>query len=81
VFFYRTLIYYSTIVTSSEALMEFRSKSNNYVAILIAVMLIVIGFALAFIHKQSESDEQKDQLKVTITASSESVSEFTKSSL
>jgi Tfp pilus assembly protein PilO len=78
VFFYRTLIYYSTIVTSSEALMEFRSKSNNYVAILIAVMLIAMGFALAFIHKQSKSDEQKEQLKVTITASSESASEFPK---
>ena len=38
--------------------MKSRSKSNNLVALLIALILIAIGFALAFIHRQSESNEQ-----------------------
>jgi cell division protein FtsN len=40
-------------------------KSNNFVALLIAVILIAIGFALAFIHKQSESNEENTNTPVT----------------
>jgi len=40
-------------------------KSNNLVALLIAVILIAIGFALAFIHQKSESDEQSTRVPVT----------------
>jgi cell division protein FtsN len=45
--------------------MKSRSKSNNLVALLIAVILIAIGFALAFIHRQSESNEQSAKTPVT----------------
>lgn len=44
--------------------MKSRSKSNNLVALLIAVILIAIGFALAFIHRQSESNEQNTNAPV-----------------
>jgi len=44
--------------------MKSRSKSNNLVALLIAVILIAIGFALAFIHRQSESNEQSAKAPV-----------------
>ena len=37
--------------------MKTRSKSNNLVAILIAVILFAIGFLLYFIHEQSQSSE------------------------
>jgi len=46
--------------------MKSRSKSNNFIAILIAVILIAIGFALAFIHRQSES--KADHVKKPVTA-------------
>lgn len=35
--------------------MQSRFKSNNFIALLIAILLIAIGFALGFIHKQSEA--------------------------
>jgi len=37
--------------------MKTRSKSNNLVAILIAVILFAIGFLLYFIHEQTQSTE------------------------
>jgi len=40
--------------------MKTRSKSNNFIAILIAVILFAIGFLLYFIHEQSQSTEQKE---------------------
>jgi cell division protein FtsN len=40
--------------------MKTRSKSNNFIAILIAVILFAIGFLLYFIHAQSQSSEQKE---------------------
>jgi len=36
-----------------------RFKANNFFAILIAIILVVIGFALAFIHKQTESAREQ----------------------
>jgi len=39
--------------------MSARSKTTNIVALLIAVILIAIGFALNFIHEQSESAEKQ----------------------
>jgi cell division protein FtsN len=45
--------------------MKSRSKSNNLIALLIAVILITIGFALAFIHRQSESSEKNAKAPVT----------------
>ena len=41
--------------------MKSRFKSNNYIAILIALILIVLGFVLGFIHRQSESSEKQTQ--------------------
>ena len=41
--------------------MKSRFKSNNYIAILIALILIILGFVLGFIHKQSESSEKQKQ--------------------
>jgi uncharacterized membrane protein len=41
--------------------MNTRFKANNFIAILIAVMLIFIGFALGFIHQQMESDEEQNK--------------------
>lgn len=42
-------------------MMESRFKSNNFIAILIALILVATGFALAFIHRHSktESDHEK----------------------
>jgi hypothetical protein len=37
--------------------MEPRFKSNNFIAILIALLLIAAGFTLAFIHRHSKSQE------------------------
>ena len=37
--------------------MEPRFKSNNFIAILIALLLIATGFALAFVHRHSKSQE------------------------
>jgi uncharacterized membrane protein len=41
--------------------MHARFKANNFIAILIAIMLLVIGLALGFIHKQMESDEEQNK--------------------
>lgn len=48
--------------------MKSRFKSNNFVALLIAVILIAIGFALAAIHRQSESNEKEVSAPVTATS-------------
>ena len=44
--------------------MEFRSRSNNFIAILIALILIATGFALAFIHRHSESKTNHEKKPV-----------------
>lgn len=43
--------------------MNSRSKSNNFIALLIAIALFAIGFALYFIHQNSESNQQTGQLE------------------
>ena len=48
--------------------MNSRFKTANIVALLIAVILIAIGFALNFIHQQSESDEKQAKVKKTAIA-------------
>jgi len=37
-------------------MMESRFKSNNFIAILIALILVATGFALAFVHRHSKSE-------------------------
>jgi cell division protein FtsN len=57
--------------------MESRFKSNNFIAILIAVILIAIGFALAFIHRQSvpkENQTKKPVATITINVSEKDAS-------
>jgi hypothetical protein len=44
--------------------MESRFKSNNFIAILIALILMATGFALAFLHRQSESKTNHDKKPV-----------------
>lgn len=44
--------------------MKTRYKTNNLIALLIALLLITIGFALGFIHRQSESKEKADKTPV-----------------
>lgn len=53
--------------------MKSRLKSNNFIALLIALILIAIGFALGFLHRQSESNEKSMKKPVTeiINAASE----------
>ncbi len=48
-------------LTGSKTDMNSRFKSNNLVAILIAVILFATGFALYFIHRQSESKQEQDK--------------------
>lgn len=45
----------------SKTDMNSRFRSNNLVAILIAVILFAIGFALYFIHRQSESKQEQEK--------------------
>lgn len=58
--------------------MESRFKSNNFIAILIALILIATGFALAFIHRQSktESDHEKKPVAMVATAAPENRTTF-----
>jgi flagellar basal body-associated protein FliL len=44
--------------------MESRFKSNNFIAILIALILMATGFALAFLHRQSESKTNQEEKPV-----------------
>ena len=37
--------------------MKTHSKSNNFIAILIALLLFAIGFILYFVHEQTQSDK------------------------
>jgi len=52
-------------------MMESRFKSNNFIAILIALILVATGFALAFIHRHSKSaanHEKKPVAALSTTA-------------
>lgn len=46
--------------------MDSRFDSNNFVALLIALTLIATGFALSYIHKQSESVKRQEQVKAQV---------------
>jgi len=48
--------------------MKYSSKSNNFIATLIALLLIAAGFALGFAHRHLEATETKGKAK---TASAE----------
>ena len=48
--------------------MNSRSKSNNFIAILIALMLFAAGFILLFIHEQSEPDGKQKPAKAKTSA-------------
>jgi len=48
--------------------MESRFKSNNFIAILIALILIATGFALAFIHRQSKSEPGNEKQPVAMVS-------------
>jgi len=54
--------------------MSSRSKTNNFVAILIAVILFAIGFALYFAHQQKESNQQLGQIQSPVTTVSRNIS-------
>lgn len=45
-------------------MIESRFKSNNFIAILIALILVATGFALAFIHRHSESETNHEKKPV-----------------
>jgi len=45
-------------------MMESRFKSNNFIAILIALILVATGFALAFIHRHSKSEATHEKKPV-----------------
>jgi len=49
--------------------MKTRSKTNNFVAMLIALLLFAIGFALLFAHQQlkSNGDPRHTQTPSTVT--------------
>ena len=53
--------------------MNSRSKTNNFVALLIAAILFAAGFALYFAHQQLESKEQVGQALTPATSISASV--------
>ena len=46
--------------------MKSRSKSNNFIAILIAMLLFALGFVLYFIHAQTESEQNRDQRQSSV---------------
>lgn len=43
--------------------MNSRSKTNNFIALLIAAILFAAGFAMYFIHQKLESEEKASQLQ------------------
>ncbi len=54
--------------------MKSRFKPNNFFALLIAVILIIIGFVLAAIHRQSEAN--KGEPGTPVSAISETILEI-----
>jgi len=61
--------------------MNSRFKTNNLVAILIAITLITTGFVLAFMHRQSESNEKLGQVRIPAAMIAEDASPGNQSSL
>lgn len=60
--------------------MHSRFKSNNLVAILIAIILIAAGFVLAFMHRQAESNEKLGQVRTPAAVIAEDASPGNQSS-
>jgi len=54
--------------------MNSRFKTNNFVALLIAVILFAIGFGLYFAHQQAKSNEQIGQVQTPVIIISQSIS-------
>jgi hypothetical protein len=48
--------------------MSSRFKSNNFIAVIIALLLMATGFVLSFIHRQTESRLEQAMLKQPATA-------------
>lgn len=48
--------------------MKVHSKSNNFIAILIALLLFAAGFIMYFIHQQSQSDHADKNPRVDLEA-------------
>jgi hypothetical protein len=48
--------------------MKSQFKSNNFIAIIIALMLFAVGFLLLFIHQQSESSQSGGRVKTASQA-------------
>lgn len=46
--------------------MKSRSKSNNFIAILIALLLFALGFVLYFIHEQTQTEETSSQRQSSV---------------
>jgi flagellar basal body-associated protein FliL len=49
--------------------MESRFKSNNFIAILIALILFATGFALAFVYRHSKSESNHAKKPVAVISS------------
>lgn len=58
----------------SEIIMKTRSKTNNFIAILIALLLFAIGFALLFVHQQLKSNEDPGHTQTPSTITDRSIS-------
>ena len=56
------LIYYITIIATGHVTMSSRFKSNNFIAVIIALLLMGTGFVLSFLHRQSESRLEQAKL-------------------
>ena len=52
--------------------MKVHSKSNNFIAILIALLLFAAGFIMYFIHQQSQSDNADKNTPVGLQTSLDS---------
>ena len=57
-----------------EAFMKTQFKSNNFIAVIIALILFAVGFLLFFIHKQSEASQTQGRVKTTMTSQAEFLS-------
>jgi len=64
----KALLYYVVVAPTNETFMKSRFKSNNFIALLIALLLIATGFALAFIHRQSKTIEEAERGTAPVAA-------------
>ncbi|MDX2418464.1 MAG: hypothetical protein QNK19_13465 [Xanthomonadales bacterium] len=54
--------------------MNSRFKTNNFVALLIAVILFAIGFGLYFAHQQAKPNEQLGQVHTPVKIIAQNIS-------